>query len=294
MKKLVICGSTGSQGGAVAELMKNDGNFQLIGFSRNLNQPKVSELQSSGLSMIEGDLADLSSLKSVFNGADCVFGITQPWNRNYTKVDTKLELEQGKNIVDACKQAGIKHLVFSSAAHGEEQKTGLPHVDVKIDIEAFIADSGIDYTILNPVQFMDNIGMKFLPIKKGKIRGFIDGDAKVPYIAVKDIGRFARLAFDAPEKFKNVKLTLIGDIISGFEMAALLARLKNEKYTYKAVPRWLIKLFSSEFYKMRLTFEEAGRDENTISQFKEAIVECQNINPDLMSMKDYLKYAGWA
>jgi uncharacterized protein YbjT (DUF2867 family) len=143
MKKLVICGATGTQGGAVFEAMKNNRNWELFGFSRNLKQKRVEELRSQGLTMLEGDLAELDSLEKVFDGADSVFGLTQPWNKQYTKVDTGLELKQGKNIVDACFKKGVRHLVFSSAAHLENEKTGLPHVDVKIDIEEYTRARGI-------------------------------------------------------------------------------------------------------------------------------------------------------
>lgn len=290
---MVICGSTGKQGGAVVDVMKDSRSWKLVGFSRNLDQPKVAELLSFGLAMLKGDLADLDSLEKAFAGADCVFGLTQPWNKRYTKVDTELELKQGKNIVDACIKTGVRHLVFSSAAHSEKEKTGLPHVDVKIDIEEYTRNSGIGYTFLNPVQFMDNIGMKFMPVKKGRIRGFIDGEAKVPYVAVKDIALLAKTAFENGQDFYQKEITLIGDLVSGEELAAIFSKLRNETFRFKAVPKWIIRLISKEFYKMRLKFEQAGTDAETIKRVRNGIKECQEINPDMLSMEDYLKMKGW-
>ena len=293
MKKVVICGSTGSQGGAVFEALKKSEDTELVGFSRDLSQPKVEVLKSRGLNMLEGDLADQGSLEKVFAGADCVFGLTQPWNKAYTKVDTDLELKQGTNIVEACLKNGVKHLVFSSAAHGEDEKTGLPHVDVKIDIEEAVKSSGLGFTFLNPVQFMDNVGMKFLPVKKGKIRGFIDGDAKVPYVAVRDIGLMAKRAFEDPENYNGKVIVLVGDVVSGVEVAEIFARIRNQKFKYRDVPRFIIRLVSKEFYKMRLAFEESGRDPETIGKFKDAIEQCRKLNPEMSSMEDYLKMVGW-
>lgn len=206
MKKLVICGATGKQGGALCTVMKNSETWKVTGFTRNLQQAAVRQLESSGVTMLKADLADVESLITVFEGAEAVFGLTQPWNRAYTKVNTELELKQGRNLIDACKKTGVKHLVFSSALHGEDEKTGLPHVDVKIDIEEYTRNSGLNYTFLNPVQFMDNVGMKFLPVKKGKIRGFIDGDARVPYVAVTDIACLARIALEKGPKAIGSKI----------------------------------------------------------------------------------------
>ncbi len=293
MKKIAICGITGKQGGAVYEALKNSEGWVPVGFSRSLEQPRVKELQAEGVCMLTGDLTDLASLESAFEGAECVFGLTQPWNKGYTKVDTGLELKQGKNIIDACIKTGVKHLVFSSAAHAENEKTGLPHVDVKIDIEDYGRQSGIGFTILSPVQFMDNVGMKFLPVKKGKIRGFIDGQAMVPYVAVRDIGLMAKIAFLGGETFYGRQIPLIGDLVSGKEVAALMGKIRKESFKYKDVPKWIIWVISREFYKMRLAFEKAGTDPALLKQFQEGIDICRKINPDMLSMEAYLLATGW-
>ena len=140
---------------------------------------------------------------------------------------------------------------------------------------------------------MDNVGMKFLPVKKGRIRGFIDGDAKVPYVAVRDIGLMAKIALDNPEDYSGKEIVLIGDMVSGMEIAEIFARIRNEKFKYRAVPRFIIRLISKEFYKMRLQFEKSGRDEDTIKRFKEAIEICRRLNPEMSSMEDYLRMVGW-
>ena len=134
MKKLVVCGSTGTQGGSLIEVMKDLEGWEIFGFTRDMKSEQAKALISQGITMGEADLEDYGSLVKVIEGADCVFGITQPWNKSYTKVNTDAELKQGVNIVDACKAAGVKHLVLSTAAHLTDEKVGLPHVDVKIDI----------------------------------------------------------------------------------------------------------------------------------------------------------------
>jgi uncharacterized protein YbjT (DUF2867 family) len=293
MRKVIVCGSTGTQGGAVFAAMKDSEEIELTGFTRDLSQARVAYLRSQGLSMLEGDLADLDSLQRAFEGADGVFGLTQPWNKAYTKVDTDLERKQGTNIVKACLANGIKHLVFSSAAHGEDERTGLPHVDVKIDIEEAVKSSGLGYTFLNPVQFMDNVGLKFLPVKKGRIRGFIHGDAKVPYVAARDIGLMAGRAFEEPKRFDGQVIVLVGDVVSGVEIAEILGRIRSERFRYRDVPKFVIRLVSKEFYKMRLAFEESGTDEATVREFQEAMETCRKLNPKMLSMEDYLKMAGW-
>jgi len=292
MKKLVVCGSTGTQGGSLIEVMKDIEGWDIFGFTRDMKSEQAKALISQGTTMGEADLEDNSSLVKVIEGADCVFGITQPWNKSYTKVNTDAELKQGVNIVDACKATDVKHLVLSTAAHLTDEKVGLPHVDVKIDIEEYAKASGVPTTYLKPGQFMDNIGKKFLAVKKGKIRGFVAGDARVPYIATKDIGEFARIAFENPDEYISQHIKLIGDFISGDKLAETMGIIRGGDFRYTAVPKWLIWIMSREFYVMRVAFEELARDE-IADQIPPEIEKCKKIYPGLMSMESYLVSKGW-
>ena len=166
------------------------------------------------------------------------------------------------------------------------------HVDIKIDIEQYAKQSGVPTTYLKPAQFMDNVGMKFLPVKKGKIRGFVAGDAKVPYIATKDIGKFAQIAFENPTEYIGREIKLIGDFVSGYELADIMGSIRGEKFKYDAVPKWIIWIVSKEFYAMRVAFEELAYSD-IVDQIPPEIEKCKKINPDLLSMVGYLKSVGW-
>jgi hypothetical protein len=61
-------------------------------------------------------------------------------------------------------------------------------------------------------------------VKKGVVTGMAADDVKVPYVACEDIGEFARLAFEDPDTFLGRKLNLIGDFISGDDLAELARR----------------------------------------------------------------------
>ena len=107
MKRLVVCGATGKQGGSVIEAMKGLEGWQIRAFSRDTNSDGAKNLKSKGIEVDRADLEDVDSLIRVFKGADGVFGVTQPWNKAYTKCDTRSELKQGKNIIDACEKVDV-------------------------------------------------------------------------------------------------------------------------------------------------------------------------------------------
>lgn len=292
-KTVVVCGSTGHQGGAVARHMLKRPNWNVIALTRNPGSPSSQDLKEKGAALVQADLKDRSSLIGAFQGADSVYGVTQPWSADYRHCDPGAEIEQGRNIADACLRTGVNHLVMSTAAHIGEGRTGIPHVDSKLDVERYIMEKGVSHTFLRPAQFMDNIGQPYFPVKRGMVRGFVDGDVKVPYIATHDIGGIAALAFDDPDGFIGEGITLIGDCISGKELCDTLSRIrKGEKFTYKAVPRIVMRIFAKEFYAMRIAFEEFGRSPFSPDVSSE-IEKCRRLYPSLLSVERYLLAQGF-
>jgi len=303
-KVVVVCGITGTQGGWVYEALKD--SYDVVGFSRDVERAREKLGAKSdggggggGPTLVEADLNDVASLRRAFRGADYVFGMSQPWSSDYRDVDVEGEVEQGRNIVRACLDCGVKHLVFSSASH-DGVKTGIPHVDSKIDIERHIRESGLSHTILGPVQFMDNVGMPFFPVQPtGWIRGFVDADAKVPYVSVRDVGLATRAVLRDPEAHAGRTYKLLGDTVSGTELAEILTRLrrdgKGETFRYYAIPRWIVRLMSKEFYAMRVAFEEFGRDPKAVARAQNEISELRKeLIPELSSMEDHLRREGFA
>jgi uncharacterized protein YbjT (DUF2867 family) len=288
-KTIVVCAATGNQGKAAVEALVKNGQWKVIALSRNPQSPRAQVLVKLGAQVSSGDIEDKASLLKSFSGAHGVFGVTQPWSADYKKCDTAKELLQGRNITQASKEAGIKHLVLSTVLNFGATQTGIPHVDSKLQIERDVVENGLPYTFLRPASFMDNIGMEFFPIKKGSVRGFVDGDAKVPYIACSDIGAFAAIAFEHPELYQNKGINLIGDFVSGGELCNTLSRLRNgERFRYKTVPKLLLRLVAKEFYMMRIYFEKNGRPPYPKEVF-EVIEQCKAIYPNLLTVEGFLK-----
>ncbi|MEW6701777.1 MAG: NmrA/HSCARG family protein [Bacteroidota bacterium] len=292
-KTIVVCGATGKQGGAVIESLLKKQHWNVVALSRNLEGDKATALRKRGVKVMKADLQDRASLVSAFRGAKGVFGVTQPWSSDYKKCYTDAEIVQGHNIVDACNKASVEHLIISSVVHLDMKHTGVTHVDSKIAIENYLKQSKVPHTLLRLASFMDNIGADFFPVKRRYVRGLTDKNVKVIYIACKDIGEFAAIAFEQPDKYLNKDLDLIADFISGEELAETLGKIrKGEYFKYKSPPKFLLKIFAKEFYEMRLLFENWGRPPYP-EEFSNAIKKCKEIHPGIMTVEEYLLSKGY-
>lgn len=127
---LTIFGATGNQGGsvidAVLERPELKEKYSLRGITRDPSSGKSKALSDQGVEMVRGDLNKPDELREAVKGAYGVFGVTDFWSI----LDKGLEIQQGKNIFDACKAEGVKHFVFSTLRSAEKMTGGeCPRLD---------------------------------------------------------------------------------------------------------------------------------------------------------------------
>src|SRR5262249_915002 len=105
---VLVTGATGRQGGSVVRHMLAQG-WKLRGLARNPDQDAAKALAAQGVEVVRGDLEDSSSLPAAVRGVRGVYSVQDFWS-----VGARREVQQGKNLADAAKKAGVEHFVYSS------------------------------------------------------------------------------------------------------------------------------------------------------------------------------------
>jgi uncharacterized protein YbjT (DUF2867 family) len=284
-RKILISGATGKQGGATLKYLSQlPGNkFELLALTRNANSPSALKLaQTANVKIVEGDLDNVSA----------IFEKTGPvWGVFAVQTVSKKEEAQGKDLVDAAVAAGTEYFVYSSVDRGGPQKsegygTYVPHFVTKYHIEnhlkekASASKQGMAWTILRPVAFMDNYAANF-PGKGFGAAWKSLGDKKLQVIYSGDIGAYAALAFENPEKYQGQALSIAGDELSFAEAQEVFKDAFDSElpYTYGFVATAL-KTLIADVGLMFKWFEEVGYGSN--------IQEARKIYPGLMDFKTWL------
>lgn len=95
-------------------------------------------------------------VKAVY-GAHTVYLVTNFWET----MSAKPEIVQGKIVTDACKEAGVTHLIFSSLINASKATEGrlvnITHFDGKAKVEEYIRESGIPASFVMPGIFMSEL-----------------------------------------------------------------------------------------------------------------------------------------
>lgn len=193
---------------------------------RDPNSQPARQLTEHGADVLQGSLDDPDSLVRAMDGAYGVFSV-QPFSAN--------EIQQGVAVIEAAKQQGVGHFVYSSVASADAE-SGIPHFESKIEVEEHLRSSGLQYTIVRPVFFMENWHKGFgASIRNGQLQQPLSPTTTLQMVAVDDIGAFVGLAFEHPNAWRNRTFSLAGDERSMQQIADAFSRVMAQKVTYVRV-----------------------------------------------------------
>ncbi|MDR6553086.1 NmrA/HSCARG family protein [Paenibacillus qinlingensis] len=206
-KTILVTGATGQQGGATARYLLGKG-FQVRAFVRNPNAPAAQQLANAGAKLIVGNMDERESLDEAMRDVHGVYSI-QP---SLLPPDfAENELQRGINVADAALAAGVHHVVFASVG-SVDRNTGIPHWEIKWQVEQYIRKLGLPATFLRPTMFMENFAdATWGPKRNYSVLAQIPPDEAVQLIALEDIGAMAALVFQHPERFIGHAIELAGD-----------------------------------------------------------------------------------
>ncbi|KAK8024995.1 NmrA family protein [Apiospora arundinis] len=218
-----VCSATGSQGGALARILRSMG-WRVHATTRNVSSPAAMSLKDIGVRLWECDWDNIEVLQQAFEGCDKLFLCLLPnWD------DPSQERRQCQHILGLAKAAGVGQVVASTTLGVSQLDAGVRHMLNKKAVEQTVIDAGFDHhAFLRPSFFMAN----FIEPKVARYTEIRDRrtwttamtpDTRLPVVDHVDIARFAAAALRDPPAFDGLALGLASDQMRVQEMLDLLA-----------------------------------------------------------------------
>ena len=267
--EVLVIGSTGRQGGAVARKLLAHGH-RVRAFTRRPHSPGAEALAALGADITTGDLADEACLEGAAANADAIFCVT-----NWREGGPDLEVKHGRAVADAAKNMGAAQLVFSSVASAN-RRTGIPHFESKFKVEEYIAELGIPATIIGPVSFMENflLPASLTALREGRLVRSLPAARARQIVAVEDIGAFAVALMEQRDDVIGDRFDIAGDEITGEQEVDILSRVIGRKVRGESIPlekqraqdaeaaimnEWIDRVgYSADIRDLALEFPEVG------------------------------------
>lgn len=132
--RILLIGATGFTGGYLFDSLHEKG-YEITCFARPSSN--VNRIEGRAAKILYGDLSDYESLLAAFKGQDTVIflsGLTKGF---------------ASNVVNSCKANGVSRFIFcGSTGIFTQLKPAIK--EVKLEAEAIIKNSGLEYTIIRP------------------------------------------------------------------------------------------------------------------------------------------------
>jgi len=229
---LLVVGATGTLGRQVVRRAIDEGH-QVRCLVRNAR--KATFLKEWGAEIVQGDLCAPETLPRVLEGITAV--IDAATSRPTDSLTIKQVDWDGKvTLIQAAAKAGVERFVFFSIL-GAENFPNVPLMEIKRCTEIFLAESGLNYTILKPCGFLQGlIGQYAIPILDGQAVWLTGDSSPIAYMDTQDVAKFAVRAIEIPET-QNKSFPVVGTRAwGGYEIIRLCERLSGKDAKIARLP----------------------------------------------------------
>ena len=140
---IAFTGATGFVGQAVCDAVERQG-MEARALAR-----RIPDDRRQGIGWVQGDLADTQALAKLVGGAASVIHIAGLTNTPDPAQFDLVNIEGTRNVVAACKAAGVKRLVLVSSLSARKPELSRYGAS-KAKAEEVVQASGLDWTIVRP------------------------------------------------------------------------------------------------------------------------------------------------
>ncbi len=234
----LVIGASGMVGSEICKQLAAIGKPVRAMVRSTSDQAKVANLKRAGVEAVQGDLRDRASIEAACQGVTAVISTVSAMPFSYHPIDNniqKVDLDGLMNLIDVAKAAGVRHFIYTSFSGNLD--LDFPLRNAKREVEQYLKNSGMVYTILRPSCFMEvwlspAVGFD---AANAKVQLYGDGTNPISYISYLNVAEFAVASFENPSA-RNATLELGGpEAISQLGAVKIFEQVSGRKFDVQYV-----------------------------------------------------------
>jgi uncharacterized protein YbjT (DUF2867 family) len=215
---ILVTGATGNVG---SQVVKQLSSFSGIVRAAVQSKNRADDIKNKA-ELVEMNFNNSETIEAAFKGIQKLFLLT-PFVPDM--------VEMSKNLIREAKKANVNHIVKQSA-FGSDLEDGITMNKLHRQVEEAIESSGINYTFLRPMSFMQNyLGLSNSIKSQGVFYSPLI-DSRTSFVDLRDI---AAVAVEALTKsgHENKAYNITGpEAVSNYDIANILSKTTGRKITY--------------------------------------------------------------
>jgi len=218
---ILVTGAAGLSGTQIVKELNAQG-VPLRALARD--RSKVSALDN--VEIVEGDMSRPDTLGPALAGIEKALLISS--------ADPRM-LETQCSFIDACKSAGVAHVVKFSGDETGFNRSKFRFTEMHAQAELYLEQSGLAWTHLRPCGFMQIYLREAGTIKeRGELR-LAAGDITLAPIDIADIAKIAAAVLQAPGQEGKSHLMTGPEALTMFQIAELISTAAGRRVKYIAI-----------------------------------------------------------
>ena len=230
---ILVAGATGVTGGRVVHKLLAKG-VPVRALVRESSDHAA--LVEAGAEIAFADLKEPLSIRKAMEGVTRVVSTATASSRGGDDTIESVDRIGTASLIEASRESGVERFVFVSA-WGFKKDMGIAIARAKVENEERLQESGVPYTILYPVLFMDVwigwvIGSQLQHGDQVRILG--GKDARYGFIAAENVADVAVAALGEP-RAENAKITLCAEVATFPDVVKKIAKATGRSLEVEAV-----------------------------------------------------------
>jgi uncharacterized protein YbjT (DUF2867 family) len=187
--------------------------------------PAVAGLKDWGVrETVAGDMLDRAVLARAVEGADTVIHVG-PMGHAQTAM--------GMAVIDAARAAKVRHFVYISVIHPQIEY--LLNHSAKAAVEDYLLRSRLDWTILQPQHYMQNVVVKEV-VREGRFTLPYSMTRKLGFLDMRDLALVAAKVVTEPGHIHATYELCAADHLSGEEVAGIVGSVCGKEIRAEQAP----------------------------------------------------------
>ncbi|KAJ5715321.1 uncharacterized protein N7483_012502 [Penicillium malachiteum] len=258
-KTITVFGGTGNQGSSVVRslLAHKDRIFHVRVITRDTKSEKSQVIASLGAELVQAEGLNSVQVASAFADSWGAFINTNSDDESLKSLDGPSDYDLAVSVIDAAKEAGVKHVVFSSGPSITNATNGRMHIEgfeTKYYAEQYGRKKGFaSFTPLLCASFMECFfydpfvdafgGFPWIPDPTTSELVFrtpsYGGKGDMPWISCEnDLGDVVHGIFLDPNTYNQVLVQATGQQLTMRELVASYTQATGIPARYEELPSW--------------------------------------------------------